>query len=118
LFTFGGERPREQDAVGGARLTIEIGADFGFFRTFDDQGPPGARTSVLRLHAGNARRNNRASWPVSSNGTENRRKPQHLAVPVSVKRICQGFLTLDRLCFQAVSPRFGSRPYSGYRSCG
>jgi hypothetical protein len=28
LFTFGGERPREQDAVGGARLTIEIGADF------------------------------------------------------------------------------------------
>ena len=28
LFAFGGERPREQDAVGGARLTIEIGADF------------------------------------------------------------------------------------------
>jgi hypothetical protein len=28
LFAFGGEKPREQDAVGGARLTIEIGADF------------------------------------------------------------------------------------------
>ncbi len=28
MFAFGGERPREQDAVRGARLTVEIGADF------------------------------------------------------------------------------------------
>ena len=36
---FWGERPREQDAVGGARLTIEIGTDW-FSRTFDDRGAP------------------------------------------------------------------------------
>jgi hypothetical protein len=27
---------KEQDAAGGARLTIEIGAEFRFSRTFDD----------------------------------------------------------------------------------
>jgi hypothetical protein len=49
LFTFGGERPREQDAVGGARLTIEIGADFGLSRTFDDPGPPAELAPLVSL---------------------------------------------------------------------
>jgi hypothetical protein len=40
---------KERDAVGGARLTIEIGAEFRFSRTFDDQGSPaGAAVCVFQ----------------------------------------------------------------------